>query len=43
MGLALMDENFSYSKIPNKHILYHVKHSVIKQRVSYEFPTWEKK
>lgn len=47
MGLALMDGKF-FSYLPkgqsNKHILYHVKHSVIKQRVSYEFPiTWRKK
>ncbi len=42
-----MDGKF-FSYLPkgqsNKHILYHVKHSVIKQRVSYEFPiTWRKK
>lgn len=47
MGLALMDGKF-FSYLPkgqsNKHILYHVKHSVLKQRVSREYPiNWNKK
>ena len=41
MGLALMDGKF-FSFLPkgksNKHILYHVKHSVLKQKTSYEYP-----
>ena len=41
MGLALMDGKF-FSFLPkgksNKHILYHVKHSVLKQKISYEYP-----
>ena len=41
MGLALMDGEF-FSYLPkgesNKHILYHVKHSVLKSRISKEFP-----
>ena len=41
MGLALMDGKF-FSFLPkgksNKHILYHVVHSVLKQRVSHEYP-----
>ena len=46
-GLALMDGKF-FSYLPkgqsNKHILYHVKHSVLKQKVSSEFPiSWNKK
>ena len=41
MGLALMDGKF-FSFLPkgksNKHILYHVKHSVLKNKISYEYP-----
>ena len=41
MGLALMDGEFFFY-LPkgesNKHILYHVKHSVLKSRISKEFP-----
>ncbi len=41
MGLALMDGNF-FSFLPkgreNKHLLYHVKHSIIKEKVSKEYP-----
>ena len=41
MGLALMDGKF-FSFLPkgksNKHILYHVVHSVLKQKNSYEYP-----
>ena len=46
MGLALMDGNF-FSFLPkgkrNKYLLYHVKHSVIKEIVSNKFPSnWYK-
>ncbi len=41
MGLALMDGRF-FSYLPkgetNKHILYHVKHSVLKRTISKDFP-----
>ena len=45
MGLALMDGNF-FSFLPKgnqkKHLLYHVKHSIIKQKVCKEYPfTWK--
>ena len=45
MGLALMDGKF-FSFLPkgdsNKHILYHVKYSVLKNKISYQFPsTWQ--
>ena len=46
IGLALMDGNY-FSFLPkgknNKHLLYHVKYSVIKQKISNQFPTsWYK-
>lgn len=46
MGFALMDGNF-FSFLPKgnkkKHLLYHVKHSIIKQKISNEFPlSWKK-
>lgn len=46
MGFALMDGDF-FSFLPKgnqkKHLLYHVKHSIIKQKISKEFPsTWKK-
>lgn len=46
MGFALMDGDF-FSFLPKgnkkKHLLYHVKHSIIKQKISNEFPlSWKK-
>ena len=46
MGLALMDGNF-FSFLPkgkeNKHLLYHVKHSIIRESVRKEYPKkWNK-
>ena len=46
LGLALMDGNY-FSFLPkgndNKHLLYHVKHSIIKEKKAYEFPSsWYK-
>ena len=46
MGLALMDGNF-FSFLPkgkeNKHLLYHVKHSIIRESVRREYPKkWNK-
>ena len=46
MGLALMDGNF-FSFLPkgkeNKHLLYHVKHSIIRESVRKEYPIkWNK-
>ena len=42
MGLALMDGKF-FSFLPkgkqNKHLLYHVKHSIIKEKICNEFPS----
>ncbi len=45
MGIALMDGNF-FSFLPKgnqkKHLLYHVKHSIIKQKICKEYPsTWK--
>lgn len=45
MGLALMDGQF-FSFLPkgfqNKHLLYHVKHSILKEKVCKEFPqSWK--
>ena len=41
LGLALMDGNF-FSFLPkgktNKHILYHVQHSVLRNRIAKQFP-----
>ena len=41
MGLALMDGKF-FSFLPkgkqNKHLFYHVKYSIIKEKISKEFP-----
>ncbi len=46
MGLALMDGNF-FSFLPKgnqkRHLLYHVKHSIIEQKVCKEYPLkWKK-
>ena len=46
MGLALMDGNF-FSFLPKgkqkRHLLYHVKHSIIEQKVCKEYPPkWKK-
>lgn len=41
MGLALMDGNF-FSFLPkgnqNKHLIYHVKYSILKEKIANEFP-----
>ena len=41
MGLALMDGNF-FSFLPkgnqNKHLIYHVKHSILREKIANEFP-----